>query len=146
MDVEARGGGMGLDLVLKGRGVQITDRVREMVEHGAAKLEGPRRPGITRLEVEITEEPSPRIAGGHRVELTCVTTRPTFRAEASGASIKAALETALDRIDRQILTYRGKREAKVTRATPHGGPVGDQPDVGDVQDLITSGGDAAAAE
>jgi ribosomal subunit interface protein len=135
-----------VDLVLKGRGVQITDRVREMVEHGAAKLEGPRRPGITRLEVEITEEPSPRIAGGHHVELTCVTTRPTFRAEASGASIKAALETAIDRIDRQILTYRGKREAKVTRATPHGGPVGDPADAGDVRDLIAAGGDVVTED
>ncbi len=137
---------MGLDLVLKGRGVQISDRVREMVEHGAAKLEGPRRPGITRLEVEITEEPSPRIAGGHHVELTCVTTRPTFRAQASGASIKAALEAAIDRIDRQILTYRGKREAKVTRATPHGGPAGD-PDAGvDVQDLIVADAPAEAED
>ena len=137
---------MGVDLVLKGRGVQITDRVREMVEHGAAKLEGPRRPGITRLEVEITEEPSPRIAGGHHVELTCVTTRPTFRAEASGASIKAALETAIDRIDRQILTYRGKREAKVTRATPHGGPVGEPADAGDVRDVIAAGGDVVTED
>src|SRR5690242_18261261 len=137
---------MGLDLVFKGRGVHITDRVREMVEHGAAKLEGPRRPGITRLEVEITEEPSPRIDGGHHVELTCVTTRPTFRARASGGSIKAALETALDRIDRQILTYRGKREAKVTRATPHGGPVADAGDTGDVRDLIVAAGDVAGED
>ena len=137
---------MGLDLVLKGRGVQITDRVREMVEHGAAKLEGPRRPGITRLEVEIIEEPSPRIAGGHRVELTCVTTRPTFRAEASGASIKVALEAAIDRIDRQILTYRGKREAKVTRLTPHGGPATDLSDAGDVSGLVGADDDAASVE
>jgi len=137
---------MGLDLVFKGRGVHITDRVREMVEHEAAKLEGPRRPGITRLEVEIIEEPSPRIRGGHRVELTCVTTRPTFRSEASGATIKSALETAIERIDRQILTYRGKREAKVTRSTPHGGPVGEVEDAGDVRDLIATGSDGAAAE
>ena len=136
---------MGLDLVLKGRGVQITDRVREMVEHGAAKLEGPRRPGITRLEVEIIEEPSPRIQGGHRVELTCVTTRPTFRSEASGATIKSALETALERIDRQILTYRGKREAKA-RSAPHGGPVGEVEGAGDLEDLIATDGDAAAAQ
>jgi ribosomal subunit interface protein len=115
-----------VDLVLKGRGVHITDNVRRMVEHGASKLEGPRRPGITRLEVEIIEEPSPRIGGGHRVELTCVTTRPTFRSEASGETIKSALETALDRIDRQILTYRGKWEARVTRSVAHGGRPGEE--------------------
>jgi ribosome-associated translation inhibitor RaiA len=81
-----------------------------------AKLDGPRRPSVTRLEVEIIEEGSARVDGGHRVELTCVTTRPTFFAEASGQTIDEALDHALTRLARQIDRYRGKREARLTRA------------------------------
>ncbi len=108
-----------VDLVLKGRGVQITDQVRRIADHAAAKLDGRRRPTIMRLEVEIIEEPSPRVDGGHRVELTCVTTRPTFRAEASGETIQAAMDGAIDKLDRQIVKYRGKREARL-RSAGHG--------------------------
>lgn len=108
-----------MDLLLKGRGVHITDRMREATEHRVARLDGPRRPSITRLEVEIIEEPTPRIHGGHRVQLMCVTTRRTFRAEASGPTIDAALDLAVDRLNRQIATYRGKRESRTTRAGSH---------------------------
>jgi len=102
--------------------VQITDQVRRIVEHGTAKLDSPRRPAVTRLEVEITEDPSPRVDGGHRVELTCLTTRPTFRAHASAATIEAALERAVDRLERQIVTFRGKRDARTTRSGTHAIP------------------------
>jgi len=105
-----------VELVLKGRGVPISERVRRIAEHRVAKLDGPRRPSITRLEVEIIEEGSARVGGGHRVELTCVTTRPTFFAEASGQTIDEALDHALHRLARQIDRYRGKREARLTRA------------------------------
>ena len=104
---------------MKGRGVQLTDQVRRIAAHAAAKLDGPRRPEITRLEVEIIEEPSPRVGGGHRVELTCVTTRPTFRAEASGETIQAAVDGAIQKLERQIVKYRGKRETRL-RSSGHG--------------------------
>jgi ribosomal subunit interface protein len=106
-----------VDLVLKGRGEPISERVRRIAEHRVAKLDGPRRPSVTRLEVEIIEEGSARVGGGHRVELTCVTTRPTFFAEASGQTIDEALDHALTRLARQIDRYRGKREARLTRAS-----------------------------
>ncbi len=108
-----------VDLVIKSRGVQITDQVRKVTEHRVAKLDGPRRPSISRLEVEIVEEPTPRIGGGHRVHLTCRTSRKTFRSEATGATIDAALDQAVERLDRQIETYRSKLEARATRAGSH---------------------------
>ena len=104
-----------MDLILKGRGLHVTDQIRRVVERGAARLEGPRRPAVGRLEVEIVEEATPRIGGGHRVHLTCRTARRTFRSEASGTTIDAALDAALDRLERQIETYRSKREDRVTR-------------------------------
>ena len=113
-----------MDLLLKGRGVRITDQVRATTEHRVARLDGPRRPSITRLEVEIIEEPTPRIGGGHRVQLSCLTARRTFRSEASGPTIDAALDLAVERLNRQIDTYRSKREARVTRPATHGAEIG----------------------
>ena len=107
-----------MDLILKGRGVQVTDQIRRLVERATARLDGPRRPLVGRLEVEIVEEPTPRIGGGHRVHLTCRTARKIFRSEASGSTIDTALDTAVDRLDRQIETYRSKREDRVTRGAP----------------------------
>jgi len=104
-----------VDLILESRGVQITDQIRRVVERAAARLDRPRRPLVGRLEVEIVEEATPRIGGGHRVHLTCRTARRTFRSEASSSTIDAALDTAMDRLDRQIETYRSKREDRVTR-------------------------------
>lgn len=113
-----------MELLLKGRGVRITDQVREAAAHRVARLDGPRRPSITRLEIEIIEEATPRIGGGHRVQLSCQTTRKMFRSEASGQTIDAALDLAVERLNRQIDTYRSKREARVTRSAPHGADVG----------------------
>ena len=107
------------ELILKSRGVQITDHVRKITQERLAKLDRPRRPAMTRLEVEILEEPTPRIGGGHRVHLTCVTARKTFRSEASGATIDEALDQAVERLDRQVETYRSKLEARTTRTGSH---------------------------
>jgi ribosomal subunit interface protein len=109
-----------MELLLKGRGVRITDQVREAATHRVARLDGPRRPSVTRLEVEIIEEATPRIRGGYRVQLSSLTTRRTFRSEASGPTIDAALDLAVERLTRQIDTYRSKREARVTRSASHG--------------------------
>ncbi|TLZ53556.1 MAG: ribosome-associated translation inhibitor RaiA [Methanobacteriota archaeon] len=96
-----------MDLVLKGRGVRITDQIRRTAEHKLGKLSR-LDPKVTRLEVEVTKEPNPRIDGGHRVEVACTTPRRVFRAEAAGEDVATALDQVLKRLERQILSYRGK--------------------------------------
>src|SRR4029450_12528428 len=61
----ARGNGGAVDLVLKGRGVRITDRIRKVAEHKLEKL-GRIDPRVTRLEVEIIER-NPRLGGSHHI-------------------------------------------------------------------------------
>jgi len=53
-----------------------------------------------------------------------VTPRRTFRSEAPGPTIEAALDLALERLERQISTYRSKREARLTRPASHTIPAG----------------------
>jgi ribosomal subunit interface protein len=100
-----------VELTLNGRGLQLTEHHRRAIEHRVAKLDRRPRPAILRVEVEIIHEPTPRIDGGHRVQMTCETPRRTFRAEGAGDTVDAALDRAFDRIERQISTYRSKRTA-----------------------------------
>ena len=95
-----------MDLLVKGRGLRITDPVRRVAEHRLAKLER-LDPRVSRVEVEITKS-NPRIEGGHHVELVASTARRTFRAEASGRDIDSALDQAAHRLERQITRYRGR--------------------------------------
>jgi len=103
-------------MVLKGRGVRITDQLRRTTEHKLGKL-ARLDPRVTRLEVEVTKEPNPRIDGGHRVEVSCSTARRVFRAEGAGDDVPSALDTAIRRLERQISSYRGKLRS---RRQPHG--------------------------
>jgi ribosomal subunit interface protein len=108
-----------MDLVLRGRGIRITDKVRHAAEHKLGKLDRPRRPLVQRLEVEVIGERNPRIGQSHRVEVACETPHHTFRAVGTGTDVDSALDTAVSRLERQIATYRSKR---ATRSSAKGIP------------------------
>ncbi len=96
-----------MELVVKGRGIRVTDHMRRSAEHKLAKL-GRFEPRVARLEVEIIGEHNPRIDGSHRVEIACDTPGRTFRAEAAADDVDTALDIVLERLERQISSYRGK--------------------------------------
>jgi ribosomal subunit interface protein len=96
-----------VDLVLKGRGIRITDHIRKVAEHKLSKL-GRIHPRVTRLEVEIIGERNPRIDGSHHVEVTCDTARHVFRARGSGHDVDSAMDQVITKLERQFSTYRGK--------------------------------------
>ena len=102
-----------MDLVVKGRGVRVGDDLRRAAERKLGKLERlHRRPA--RVEVEVTEA-SPRIDGGHRVEAAYSTGRRTFRAEGTGRDVEAALDQVAERLERQLVSYRGKLRSRLIR-------------------------------
>ena len=96
-----------MDVIIKGRGLRITDQIRRTAEHKLGKL-ARIDPRVTRLEVEVTKEPNPRIDGGHRVEITCSTPRRVFRAHAGAQDFASALDQVIRRLERQLTSYRGK--------------------------------------
>ena len=103
-----------MDLVLKGRGIRITDQIRRTAEHKLEKI-ARRDPRIGRLEVEIIEEHNPRIGENHRVEVACTTRRRTFRAEGTGPDVDSALDQVIHRLERQITSYRGRLRDRIFR-------------------------------
>jgi ribosomal subunit interface protein len=115
-----------MDLVLKGRGVRITDHFRE---HAGRKLERLTRlePKAVRLEVEVISEHHPRQDGTKRLEGTLAVPRRTFRATAEGPDVEVALDRLVDRLERMVRDHRkrlrdrvmaGASRLKSGRATP----------------------------
>lgn len=105
-----------MDVIVKGRGVRVTEQIRRTAEHKLAKI-ARLDPRVQRVEVEIFDEGNPRIDGGHRVEVACDAVRDVFRATGSGPDVDSALDQAVRRLERQINTRRGK-----LRDRRHGGP------------------------
>jgi ribosomal subunit interface protein len=105
-----------VELVLKARGLRITDPLRRSAEHKLSKI-GRLAPDASRLEVELIEEPNPRIRGGHRVEVACATPRRTFRAEGTGPDIEVALDQVVDHLETQLTRHRGKLHDRWTGRT-----------------------------
>jgi putative sigma-54 modulation protein len=101
-----------MDLILKGRGVRITEHLRRVTER---KLGGLERiaPDVLRVEVKILDHRNPRLGGAHRVEAALETPRRTFRAAAEGPDVDGVLDRVADRLERQVREHRKKRRAKL---------------------------------
>jgi ribosomal subunit interface protein len=96
-----------MDLVLKGRGVQITDPLRSVVEHKVAKL-GRLHPDATRAEVELISERNPRLDGATRVEGALHIPRKVFRAKAENRDVGEALDELVAKLERQVSEHRSR--------------------------------------
>jgi ribosomal subunit interface protein len=102
-----------MDLILKGRGMHVTDQIRQVAEHKLAKLERLDR-HVRRVEVEVTLEHNPRMGdGSHRVAVAFDVGRRTLRAEGAGHDVDSALDQVVERLERQLSTYRGKLRARL---------------------------------
>ena len=106
-----------MDVIVKGRGVHITDQIRRVAEHKLSKI-GRLDPRVRRLEVEIIEERNPRIDGSHRVKVAADTARKVFRAHGAGHDVDSALDQVIGRLERQIGDFRGRLRARHKAGPP----------------------------
>src|SRR5258708_36057939 len=87
-------GRSGVDIVVKGRNVEVPDHYRQ---HVADKLQKVERYDhkLIRVDVELFHERNPRQSDHcQRVEITCYSRGPVIRAEACAADFYSALDTA----------------------------------------------------
>jgi ribosomal subunit interface protein len=101
-----------MDLVLKGRGVRITDHLRELAQHKLDKLQR-LEPRATRMEVEIISEDFPTHDGTKTVDAALMVPRHTFRAHANGAKVEDALDLIAARLERQVRDRRGRIRRRI---------------------------------
>ena len=101
-----------MELVLKGRGTRVDERLRQVTEHKLTRLDR-LEPKLTRLEVEVVTEKTPRRGGLHRVEVVASAPRKTYRAHADARDVESALDVVAERLARQIRDHHDKRRARL---------------------------------
>ncbi len=107
-----------MDIVVKGRNVEVPDHYRE---HVAQKLAPSERldSRLIRFDVELAHEKNPRQSDRcQRVEITCYSKGPIIRAEASAADFYAALDAAVLRLEARLRKAHDRRRVHHGRHTP----------------------------
>lgn len=105
-----------MDIVVRGRHVDVPDSFREHVASKVGKIE--RYDGkCHRVDVEVSKEPNPRQADhAVRVEITCHGKGPVVRAEAAAPDRLAALDVAYGRLEERLRRAADRRAEHGRRA------------------------------
>ncbi len=103
-----------MDLTFTGRGVGVSDAVRETAEHKMAAISR-LEPRATRIDLEFISEHHPRLDGTTRVEAAVYVPRKTYRAEAEADDVPTALDRVVERLERQIRDHHGRRRKRMAR-------------------------------
>jgi ribosomal subunit interface protein len=107
-----------VDIVVKGRNVEVPDHYRE---HVGQKLAPSERldSRVIRFDVELAHEKNPRQSDRcQRVEITCYSKGPVIRAEACAADFYAALDAAVLKLEARLRKAHDRRRVHHGRHTP----------------------------
>ena len=107
-----------MDIVVKGRKAEVTDRFRQ---HVADKLHRIERydAKVMSLDVELSKERNPRQAErSDRIEITMRTRGPVIRAEACAADPYAALDLAVAKLEARLRRAADRRRVHHGRHAP----------------------------
>ncbi|SDJ33506.1 ribosomal subunit interface protein [Frankineae bacterium MT45] len=108
----------GIEVVVRGRNVEVPDHFRVHVSEKLARLE--RYDGkISRADVELNHEPNRRQHDNcQHIEITCRTRGPVVRAEACADDFYKALELATEKLERRFRHAADRRRVHHGRRTP----------------------------
>jgi len=137
-----------MDIVVKSRHCEVSERFRSHVEEKLARLEKHDH-RVMRVEVEVDMEPNPRQQDrAVRVQLTALSKGPVVRAEAAAEDKMSALDMALDRMTTQMRraadrkkVHRGRRAPEsVAQALARVSPNGSEPESVDETETVRQAG------
>jgi len=98
-----------VDIVVKGRNVEVPDHYREHVADKLSKIERYDQK-LIRVDVELFHERNPRQSDNcQRVEITVATRGPVVRAEACAKDFYAALDCAFSKLDSRLSRAADRR-------------------------------------
>jgi len=98
-----------MQLNIKGKNFEVTDRLRNYVNQKVGKLDR-YLPGIIEAWVELSVEDTKAAQDRQVCQITLRTDRVILRAEERSDDMFTAIDTVLEKIDRQIDRYKGKRK------------------------------------
>jgi ribosomal subunit interface protein len=98
-----------VDIVVKSRHCEVSDRFRDHVSEKLSRLRKYDH-RVIRVDVEVTAERNPRLAGrAWRVELTVHSRGPVVRAEAAAEDKMSALDGAWDKLEARLRKAADRR-------------------------------------
>ncbi len=101
-----------LDIVVKGRHTEVSDRFRDHVREKLSRLERLDHKAF-RIDVEVCHESNPRLAGAcDRVELTLRSRGPVVRAEAAAQDPYGALDIATAKLEERLRRAADRRRTR----------------------------------
>jgi ribosomal subunit interface protein len=107
-----------MELVVRGRNVEVPDHFRIHVSEKLARIER-YDAKILRTDVELLHERNPRQAEKcQRVEITCRVRGPVVRAEACASDFYAALDLAVEKVERRFRQAADRRRIHRGRRNP----------------------------
>ncbi|MFE0024620.1 ribosome hibernation-promoting factor, HPF/YfiA family [Amycolatopsis sp. NPDC059021] len=107
-----------MDIVVKGRNVEVPDHYRALVGEKLARLERYDKK-VIRYDVELFHEPNRRQAKScQRVEITGKGRGPAVRAEACAADFYAALDSAVTKLENRLRRTHDRRRVHYGRSRP----------------------------
>jgi ribosomal subunit interface protein len=107
-----------MEIVVKGRHCEVSDRFRTHVEEKLTRLEKYNQ-RIIRVDVEVSQESNPRLSSQSvRVEITIRSKGPVIRAEAAAEDKLTALDRAIERLTAQARKAQDRRRVHHGSRTP----------------------------
>ncbi|MCW3009486.1 MAG: raiA [Solirubrobacterales bacterium] len=100
-----------MQIAIKGRGIPVSDNLRERVEKRFAKV-GNQVSDLATLEVEIRRERNPAIQESEIVEVTLRLKGVTLRACERARDLQTATNMCADDLARQVKRHRDKRRRR----------------------------------
>jgi ribosomal subunit interface protein len=107
-----------MDIVVKGRNVEVPDHYRVHVTEKIARLERYDKK-VIRFDVELFHEPNRRQAKScQRVEITAKVRGPVVRSEACAGDFYAALDSAVNKLENRLRRLHDRRRVHHGRRSP----------------------------
>lgn len=107
-----------MEIVVKGRNVEVPDHYRQHVSDKLQKIERYDHK-LIRLDVELFHERNRRQSDYcQRVEITCLSRGPVVRAEACARDFYSALDSAVAKLDTRLRKAADRRRVHHGRHTP----------------------------
>jgi putative sigma-54 modulation protein len=97
-----------MQLQVSGRNLDVTEPIREYAERKLARIER-HLTEDTRVDLELAIERNRSISANQHAELTVWTRGPVLRAHEYADDMYAAIDLAVDKLDRQVRRYRERR-------------------------------------
>jgi putative sigma-54 modulation protein len=106
-----------MELTIKGKNVEITDRLEQYVDQKIGKLDR-YLPSITEIWVELSTEGARAAQDRQVCQVTVRANGTILRAEERSDDMFTSIDTVLDKMYRQIARYKGKRKNRWRGSAP----------------------------